>query len=331
MNLLAACLYDPAVAVTKATSALLAMTAVDTTNLRNTFTVPPGGRVRVRLVCTIHGATTFPAILLGVLNGATVVARVAPAQDFSNVATAFATCVAEFVVTGLTPAASLTWDAAYGVETLVAATGIKYGGPNDTTANNAFGAFGFEVWDASPIYTPSAVPATPISARVDTVQTTDTAIKAKTDSLTFTTALKVDAAMNAAADFPQAAADKVWNTATRALTDKVGFALSAAGIQAIWDALTSALTTVGSIGKRIADNLDALVSSRSTYAGGDTSGVTTLLTRVPGVVPVAADYSATRATKLDNLDASVSSRSTVTSASIASAVTPPARRKIVAL
>jgi hypothetical protein len=31
--------------------------------------------------------------------------------------------------------------------------------------------------------------------------------------------------------------------------DKTGYALSSAGVQAIWDALTSALTTVGSIGK----------------------------------------------------------------------------------
>ena len=46
------------------------------------------------------------------------------------------------------------------------------------------------------------------------------------------------------------------------------------------------------------DNLDALVSSRSTYAGGDTAGTTTLLSRL----------SATRAGLLDNLDAAVSSR-----------------------
>lgn len=45
--------------------------------------------------------------------------------------------------------------------------------------------------------------------------------------------------------------------------DKTGYSLSAAGVQAVWDALTSALTTVGSVGKRIADNLDALVSSRA--------------------------------------------------------------------
>jgi len=47
------------------------------------------------------------------------------------------------------------------------------------------------------------------------------------------------------------------------VSDKTGYALSAAGVQAIWDALTSALTTVGSVGKRIVDYLDAAVSSRN--------------------------------------------------------------------
>jgi hypothetical protein len=64
-------------------------------------------------------------------------------------------------------------------------------------------------------------------------------------------------------DILQSAADKVWSTTTRALTDKVGFALSSAGIQSIWDALTSALTTTGSIGKWIVDKLDVAVSSRN--------------------------------------------------------------------
>lgn len=45
-------------------------------------------------------------------------------------------------------------------------------------------------------------------------------------------------------------------------------------------------------------NLDAAISTRSTYAGADTSGTTTLLSRL----------SSTRATNLDNLDTTVSSR-----------------------
>jgi hypothetical protein len=152
MILLGARLYDPAVAVNKVTTAALAMTALDTTNLRIAFTVPSHGFVRVRLSGTLHGATTFPSILLGVMNGASVVARVAPTQELGNtaVATALVKVTADFCIPGLTPGAA-TWDAAYGVETLVAATGLKYGGPNDSTANNAFGAFCFEVWDPNSV------------------------------------------------------------------------------------------------------------------------------------------------------------------------------------
>ena len=150
MALLAGTTYDPAVAVMKATTAAIAMTAIDTTNLRLTFTVPASGKVMVRLQGTLHGATTFPQILLGVLEGSTVRGRLAPAGFLNGTAaaTSFLTVEALFPVTGLTPSASLTWDAAYGVETLVAATGLKYGGPNNTTANDAFGGFVFEVWSA---------------------------------------------------------------------------------------------------------------------------------------------------------------------------------------
>jgi hypothetical protein len=51
--------------------------------------------------------------------------------------------------------------------------------------------------------------------------------------------------------------------------DKGGYSLSTAGIQAIWDALTSALTTAGSIGKWIIDNLNATISSRATQTSVD--------------------------------------------------------------
>ena len=53
-------------------------------------------------------------------------------------------------------------------------------------------------------------------------------------------------------------------TATNLTTnnDKTGYALSSAGVQAIWDALTSALTTVGSVGKLLVANIDATISSR---------------------------------------------------------------------
>lgn len=79
----------------------------------------------------------------------------------------------------------------------------------------------------------------------------------------------------------------VWANATRSLTDKAGFSLSSAGVQAIWDALTSALTTTGSIGKRIVDNLDATVSSRlatSGYTAPDNAGILAGLAALPGQV-----------------------------------------------
>jgi len=151
MALLAGVAYDPATAVTKSTAALLAMTALDTTNLRLTFTAPSNGAVLVRLVGTLHGATTFPQIMLGVLDGATVRGRVAPQAVIGGtaLATTMVNVAALVPITGLTPGNSYTWDAAYGVETLVASTGLKYGGPNNTTANDAWGAFIFEVWNTA--------------------------------------------------------------------------------------------------------------------------------------------------------------------------------------
>lgn len=69
--------------------------------------------------------------------------------------------------------------------------------------------------------------------------------------------------------------------------------------------------TVGGVAKEVTAHLgtvDAAVSTRSTYAGADTAGTTTLLTRVTGAVPLAADYTAARAANLDNLNATITSR-----------------------
>lgn len=151
MPQLGAIAYDPAAAANKVTTAKLAMTAIDTTNLRLAFTVPASGRVLVHLSGTVHGATTFPQIMLGVLEGSTVRARHAPLATVGGTALASTRMSLEswIPVTGLTPAASLTWDAAYAVELEVAATGLKYGGPNTNSADDAFGAFVFEVWDVT--------------------------------------------------------------------------------------------------------------------------------------------------------------------------------------
>ena len=248
MNLLASALYDPAVAVSKATSALLAMTAFDTANLRLAVTVPAHGKVRFRLRCTLSGATTFPTILLGVLNGATVVGRVAPVQTLGNtaVATAFVTCDAEFTATGLAAGAT-NFDAAYGVETLIAATNIKYGGPNNATANDAWGGFVFEAWDPQPL--PTAAPG------------------AVNGLLTAPTTANVGLA-----DLSRILGTALTETAGQiAAGFKKLFNVAAPTAQA--DNLPLNTDYTAARAAKI-DNLDAAISTRSTYAGGAVASVT---------------------------------------------------------
>lgn len=103
--------------------------------------------------------------------------------------------------------------------------------------------------------------------------TSISAIKTKTDQLTFTLANKVDSSIQAAGDFAQAAADKVWSSATRTLTSFGTLA------QDIWDKATSALTTVGSIGKLLVTDIDATISSRlatSGYTAPDNTSITAI-------------------------------------------------------
>ncbi len=96
----------------------------------------------------MHGAATYPQILLGILEGSTVMGRGDPIGGLKTTALATAQLAqeSEFIITGL-GAGSHTWDAAYGVETLIASTGLKYGGPNNTSGNNAFGGFLYEIWE----------------------------------------------------------------------------------------------------------------------------------------------------------------------------------------
>jgi hypothetical protein len=84
------------------------------------------------------------------------------------------------------------------------------------------------------------------------------------------TAAKIAADAIGSSEFAQAAADKVWATAARALTDKAGFGLSTAGILAIWHQLTANIVTANTIGKLLKDDINATVSSRSSH---DAAGV----------------------------------------------------------
>lgn len=164
MALLAGTHYDPGTAVNAVTTSRIAQTALDTTNLRLTFTVPSNGAVLVRLRGVLHGATTQPQIFLGCLEGATIRGRVGPVGSVKGgalLATSQVAVEALYVVPGLTPGASLTWDAAYGVDILAASTGLKYGGPDNATTDDAFGGFVFEIYDTpnllgAALYDPAA-------------------------------------------------------------------------------------------------------------------------------------------------------------------------------
>lgn len=149
MACLGSVLYDPLGAVvTKATTALLAMTAIDITNARITFTAPPNGTVLARIRISQKGASTSPQVLLGVLEGATLRGRQAPLMPSRGVgSTNLIQREVVFPITGLTPGNSYTFDAAYGVETLLAATQLGYGGPNNALSSDAYGAISFEIWE----------------------------------------------------------------------------------------------------------------------------------------------------------------------------------------
>lgn len=317
MNLLKAALYDPAVAVSKATSALLAMTAFDTTNLRLAITVPAHGMVRFRIRCAVEGATTPPRVLLGVLNGATIIGRVTPLYTpvTAPLATQDYLLDAEFTVTGLA-AGAMNVDAAYGVEVVVAATNIKYGGPNDTTTDNAWGAFVFEAWDPQP-QTANSTLAVDANGRVDVGKVLGTAqtagdIPAKTNSLTFTGANKVDASVRDwvgdaipvrnVVGVPIIDLKYTLGTISPAAAGSVRAESVTNRVTANMDQVDGAALTAHAAGKVPADLLTVggtVQTARDLGAQLDAA----MTTRAAAV-----DYTAGRAAKLDNLDVTVSSR-----------------------
>ena len=71
-------------------------------------------------------------------------------------------------------------------------------------------------------------------------------------SFTFTNATAVSAVVNVYTVGQDFTAATLASTVTTN-NDKTGYTLSSAGVQAIWDALSTALTTAGSIGKRLVD------------------------------------------------------------------------------
>lgn len=151
-NLLAAKLFDPAGASTYATTALSALTAIDTTNLRLTWTPATTDPVLVRAHACWHGATgTQAQMLLGVLEGANIRGRGAAPTAILQASTALATdfhvVTGEFICFGHAAGSPVNWDLAMGIEVAgPALTALKAGGPDDATGNNAFGGLAYEVW-----------------------------------------------------------------------------------------------------------------------------------------------------------------------------------------
>lgn len=152
MALLVGKAYDPTggAIISKATSALLAITALDTTNLRLVPTIPSNGIVVVRQQFCNKGGSEVPQLMSAILEGSTVRGRRAPITSGRPSGSANSLKAFESIATipGLTPAATPNWDAAYGVETVLASSNIVYGGPQNATANDSGGSYIFEVWEA---------------------------------------------------------------------------------------------------------------------------------------------------------------------------------------
>lgn len=170
-----------------------------------------------------------------------------------------------------------------------------------TAANNITSTGGTTVPQTGDAYARLGAPVgASVSADVAAVSVLATAIKAITDVLvspaTIATAVWASgtrlltagtnivlAKGTGVTGFNDLSAAQVNTEADTALTDaRAGY------VQAIWDALTSALTTVGSIGKRLSDNIDAAVSSRlasGSYSAAPTANqnADALLDRTDGV------------------------------------------------
>lgn len=264
MNLVAGTNYDPSTAVSKSAATLIAMTAFDTTNLRLAVTIPPSGKLLVRMRCNLSGATTMPQVLLGVLDGSTVVGRqvALAALPGTALATTNVPLFAEFLISGLTPGASKNYDAAYGVETIVASTNIHYGGPNNATANDAWGGFVFELWDPQP-QTAGSQLGVDANGRVDLSKVLGAAINALVSG-------RVDSSVGAMANSVITSAAHAAGAidASAIAADAIGsseLASSAVAeiVAAIWDELTSVSRTAGSYGQLFKDDINATISSRA--------------------------------------------------------------------
>jgi hypothetical protein len=163
---------------------------------------------------------------------------------------------------------------------------------------------------------------------LDEVKTETAAVKAKTDNLPASPAA-VGSNMGTVSSVTGAVGSVTSGVTVTTNNDKTGYSLStapptAAQVRAEMDSNSVKLA-----------NLDAAVSTRSTYAGADTSGTATLLSRIAGTLAAGthnpqtgdayarigaagAGLTAVGDTRLANLDATISSRSTFAGGAVAS-------------
>lgn len=133
-----------------------------------------------------------------------------------------------------------------------------------------------------------------VTGTLGTILTAVNAIKAITDTIVVSSG-KVAAAITAAGDFAQAAADKVWTSATRTLSS-FGFTVSLA--QSVWDETAASHNTAGTTGAQL--NASASAGDPWTTALPGSYGAGTAGAILSGLGGDSADIDAIKA-KTDQL------------------------------
>jgi len=194
--------------------------------------------------------------------------------------------------------------------------------------------------------TAAATDAAAAHVQADHIHDTDLpAVKTDTAAILVDTGTTLDAALAVVdGNVDSILADTGTDGVVVAAASKTGYALSTAGVQAIWDALTSVFTTMGSIGKKLAD---WVVGTIDTYTGNTKqTGDNYARLGAPAGASVSADIAAVKGqtaaievdtqdlqtqvgvdgagltalgdTRIANLDTTVSSRSTFAGGAVAS-------------
>ena len=134
-GLLARTSYNPSTATSYSPSSTL--TALDTTNLAVTFTVPSSGAVLVMAEAVFFSGTTGGAYYLGATNSA---GQVGTAQGVADEGPAYKRRIASTLIGGLTAGDSLTWYLAAGVPS---GTTVVVGG-----GTSGYGSASIAIWEA---------------------------------------------------------------------------------------------------------------------------------------------------------------------------------------